>query len=369
MTSSSSTAAMMVDWDLAVATGTRLVRPGPQIPRSEAHAVVAELRRSATVAQDHVRAYTGLHAPGGSSEVAVIDRPGWIRANADGFRTILTPVVAKLQEKQKKAPSPVVELVGPRLTAIETGSLLALLSTKVLGQYELFPPYGAGAGAPQGRLLLVAPNIVQAEQEMGVDPHDFRLWVCLHEETHRVQFGANPWLREHMISEVGRFLEATEVDPAELVNRLRSVFGSVSDALRGNGDGLSLVEAIQGPEQRAMLARLTAVMSLLEGHADVVMDGVGPSVVPSVADIRAKFSQRRANASRAEMVLRRLLGFEAKLRQYRDGARFVRAVLDEVGMDGFNRVWTSPETLPLPDEIHDPLAWVKRVGVAPAATA
>jgi coenzyme F420 biosynthesis associated uncharacterized protein len=359
----------MVDWDLAVATGTRLVRPGPQIPRAEAHAAVAELRACAAVAQDHVRAYTGLDARGGSSEVAVIDRPGWIRANADGFRTILTPVVARLQEKQKKQPSPVAELVGPRLTGIETGSLLALLSTKVLGQYELFPPYGAAASAPQGRLLLVAPNIVQAEQDMGVDPSDFRLWVCLHEETHRVQFGANPWLREYLVGEVGRFLEATEVDPAEMLKRLRAVLGSVSDALRGNGDGESLVEAIQSPQQREVLARLTAVMSLLEGHADVVMDGVGPSVVPSVAHIRAQFSKRRQNASRAEMVLRRLLGFEAKLKQYRDGARFVRGVIDEVGMDGFNRIWTSPETLPLPAEIHDPKAWVVRIHGTTAVTA
>ena len=368
----------MVDWDLAVATGTRLVRPGPQVSPEEARAAVEELRGAATRAQRHVRDFTGLDAGLGAAEVAVIDRPGWIRANAVGFRTLLEPLVHRLQEKRKVPTSPIATAVGARVTAVETGALLALLSTKVLGQYELFPPYDpraqatdawAQAAVPHGRLLLVAPNIVAAERDMDVDIHDFRLWVCLHEETHRVQFGANRWLRAHMIGEISRFLEKTDVDPAALLSRLRAALGSVSDALRGNADGESLVEAIQTPEQREILARLTAVMALLEGHADVVMDGVGPHIVPTVAEIREKFSRRRATASRPEMVLRRLLGFESKLRQYRDGARFVRAVVAEVGMAGFNRVWTSPETLPRPEEITDPYAWVRRVSGTPAVTA
>ena len=115
------------------------------------------------------------------------------------------------------------------------------------------------------------------------------------------------------------------------------------------------------PEQRAEMARLTAVMSLLEGHADVVMDDVGPKVVPSVETIRARFEERRKGLGGPDRLLRRLLGLEAKMRQYHDGARFVRAVTDRVGVDGFNAVWTSPDTLPLPAEIQDPSAWVTRV--------
>ena len=102
-------------------------------------------------------------------------------------------------------------------------------------------------------------------------------------------------------------------------------------------------------------------MSLLEGHADVVMDDVGPRVIPTVAEIRAKFQQRRLGAGNVDRLLRRLLGLEAKMRQYRDGAVFVRAVTDTVGVDGFNAVWTSPETLPLPEEIQQPDVWVRRV--------
>jgi coenzyme F420 biosynthesis associated uncharacterized protein len=354
----------LVDWDLAVATGTRLVRPGPAVTFDEAREIVAELRAHAGEAQAHVRKLTELVADGGGSAVAVIDRPTWIRANAEGFRTALAPLVEKLTSRRDGRSAGAGSAIGARITGVETGSLLAFLAGKVLGQYELFPAYGSGEAVSPGRLLLVAPNIVAAEREMGVDPRDFRLWVCIHEETHRVQFGAVPWLRDHVMNEVRAFLEQTDIDPATLLRRMRAAAGAVSRAVRGDevaeGTG-SLLDAVQTPAQMAILDRLTAVMSLLEGHADYVMDGVGPEVIPSVEAIRAKFQRRRANAGRSEQVLRRLLGVEAKMRQYRDGERFVRNVVEKVGMAGFNRVWTSAETLPSREELADPSAWVRRV--------
>lgn len=246
--------------------------------------------------------------------------------------------------------------------------LLSFLASRVLGQYETFAPVSRelpGSTAGGGRLLLVAPNIVHVERELDVTPHDFRLWVCLHEETHRTQFTAVPWLRDHLEGEIQTFLGATEVDPMTVLERLReaaqSFAGARPDAERGD-EGRSLVEIVQTPEQREVLGRLTAVMSLLEGHADFVMDGVGPQVVPSVAEIREKFQQRRASgAGRLDAALRKVLGLDAKLRQYRDGERFVRAVVGQVGMDGFNRVWTSPNTLPTKAEIARPADWVARV--------
>jgi coenzyme F420 biosynthesis associated uncharacterized protein len=366
----------MVDWDLAVATGSRLVRPGPAVSREEAQRVVAGLRRFAEQAQGHVREVTGLVAHTEGPAVAVIDRPGWIRANADGFRVLLTPVLTRLEAKRRDVPvSGLVQAFGSRVTAVETGSLLAFMATKVLGQYELFSPYGehpdsgsASTSIP-GRLLLVAPNIVSVEQELGVEPRDFRLWVCVHEETHRVQFTAVPWLREWVLEQLQAFLAETDLDVGAILSRLRAAAGAVSDAVRGeDGEGGSLVEAVQTPAQREILDRITAVMSLLEGHADHVMDAVGPEVIPSVATIRAKFQKRRESGSRFDQVVRRLLGLDAKMRQYRDGERFVRAVVEAVGMDGFNRVWTSPQTLPTRSEISDPDDWMARVVPAPSGT-
>jgi coenzyme F420 biosynthesis associated uncharacterized protein len=230
--------------------------------------------------------------------------------------------------------------------------MLAFMAGKVLGQYDLAP-----GGTPQ--LLLVAPNLVQVERELGVDPADFRLWVCMHEETHRVQFTAVPWLRDHMVERVRTLATDLVPDPESLQETMQRLVHQLPDAVRSGGAGIT--ELIATPEQRARLAEVTAVMSLLEGHADVVMDEVGPQVIPSVAHIRQRFNERRKGVGAFDRVLRRLLGLEAKMRQYRDGAVFVREVTAAVGTDGFNRVWESPETLPKPAEIEKPSAWVNRV--------
>jgi coenzyme F420 biosynthesis associated uncharacterized protein len=346
----------LVDWDLAAQTGARLVRPGPQIPPEQARAAVEQLRAFAVEARGHVRAFTGLDAPAVDAPVAVVDRQAWVRSNIAGLRHLVEPLARQLTREPVPAP---LRAVGARVTGLEAGAGLAFLAGKVLGQYELFPPGGPDGDRP-GRLLLVAPNIVQVEQELGVDPADFRLWVCMHEETHRVQFGAVPWLRGHIVEQVGVLVSGTELGFGGVAGRGREVLAAVAAALRGQ-PGPSLAEAVQSAEQKAVLAEVTAVMSLLEGHADVVMDGVGPGVIGSVEQIRQRFQRRREDPSRVEAAMRRLLGLDAKLRQYRDGARFVRSVVDQVGMAGFNRVWESAATLPTSTELADPLAWVARV--------
>jgi hypothetical protein len=201
------------------------------------------------------------------------------------------------------------------------------------------------------------------ERELQVNPRDFRRWVCLHEETHRVQFTSVPWLRAYVQDQMSEFLLASDLDPGAILSRLRAAADAVAGAVRG-GDGESLVEAIQTPRQREILSRLTALMTLVEGHGDYVMDAVGPQVVPSVAEIREKFNTRRRTAGRVEQAVRRLLGIDLKMRQYADGARFVRAVVDEIGMDGFNQIWESPETIPTMAEITNPRAWITRVASA-----
>lgn len=345
----------VIDWDFAVTTAGKLVRPGPAMERAEIDLVVDQLRVGAQVSEGYVRDFTGLHARSATAPVLVVDRPGWVQANANGMATIMDPLLGKLTAR--KPPSPTARIVGAKVTGAEAGALLAFLSTKVLGQFD---PFWSGEPGSTGRLLLVAPNITAAHQQMDVDPHDFRLWVCLHEETHRVQFTAVPWLRDHLLGEISALVGATEVDPEQLWSMLGEALGRVGELVRGDSRA-GLIDLFTGPEQRVVIERLTAVMSLLEGHADVVMDGVGPAVVPSVATIRQKFTQRRAGASPLDVLIRRLLGLEAKMKQYADGAVFVNGVIAKVGMDGFNAVWSGPESLPTPAEIIDPGAWVARV--------
>jgi coenzyme F420 biosynthesis associated uncharacterized protein len=345
----------LVDWDIAVATAARLVKPGPKVTPEEARAVVADLRRLALEAEDHVREFTGLAPVGDPGKVVVLDRPGWAAANVQGFRVLLAPVVDKLAAKRGQ-PGPLTRSVGAKISGAQVGLILSYLAGKILGQYEIFLPEGAG----QGRLSLVAPNIVAAERGMNVDPQDFRLWVCLHEVTHKAQFTAVPWLRDHLQSEIAAYLDATELDAAAMLKRMLGALGSLAEAIRGD-ESVSLMEAVQTPEQRKILDRLTAVMTLVEGHAEYVMDAVGPQVVPSVVTIRKVFDQRRKQMTPLDRAIRQLLGLDAKMRQYADGHVFVRTVVEQVGMERFNQVWTSPETLPTKADIADPGAWIARV--------
>ena len=381
----------MIDWDVAISTGVRFARQGPEVSLADARAVVAELRGLTAVVQQPVRELTGLTSQGEVGPVAVVDRPGWIKANVGGFRVVLEPLADRLAERSSALPAAgsVFGAVGSRATGMQAGLILAYLSSRVLGQYELFLPPGEG-GAPSangtgtngtgtngagngangtatatsasvGRLTLVAPNIVMIERELGVDPHDFRRWVCLHEETHRVQFTSVPWLRGYVQGMMTEFLLASDLDASAIVDRMRSAAGAVVGAMRGN-ESESLIEAMQTPAQRALLDKLTAVMTLVEGHGDYVMDAVGPSVVPSVEDIRDKFSHRRSSAGRFEQIFRRVLGIDLKMKQYEQGSLFVSTVVAEAGMAGFNKVWTSPETLPTRAEIENPREWLERVG-------
>jgi coenzyme F420 biosynthesis associated uncharacterized protein len=374
----------MIDWDLAISTGVRFARQGPQVSLADARAVVAELRGLTAVVQQPVRDVTGLTSQSSSGPVAVVDRPGWIRANVGGFRVVLEPLADKLAERGSAVPAAgsVIASVGSRFTGVQAGLILAYLSARVLGQYELFLPPGEGGTVRQGpsangtsgngrsaqdaaptvgRLTLVAPNIVMVERELGVDPHDFRRWVCLHEETHRVQFTSVPWLRGYVQGMMTEFLLASDLDPGAIVERMRAAAGAVAGAVRG-GDGESLIEAMQTPAQRELLDKLTAVMTLVEGHGDYVMDAVGPQVVPTVAEIRERFNSRRGSTGRVEQILRRILGIDLKMKQYAEGSRFVHTVVEEAGMAGFNKVWTSPETLPTRAELSHPADWLARIG-------
>lgn len=341
-----------VDFDLAARVGVRLAPAGPAIEPAQADEVVAELRMLAREARSPVRETSGMIATDDTATTVIVDRAQWVRSNVVGFREVLAPLLAEMDQRVN-GPSLVKE-IGSRATAVELGVVLGWLSGKVLGQFEAFVPVGI---AP--RLLLVAPNIVTIERALDVPTRDFRLWVCLHEETHRVQFGAVPWLADQIRADVHTFLMARG-GTLDLLRRIGALFEAVAAVVRG-ADTTTLVTAMASPEQREAFDRITAIMTLLEGHADHVMDEVGPEVVASVALIRERFERRRGGATGFDSVARRVLGVDAKLKQYADGARFVREVEEMVGRDGFNQVWAEPTHLPTRAEIADPSAWVERV--------
>ncbi|MDQ3760692.1 MAG: zinc-dependent metalloprotease [Actinomycetota bacterium] len=337
-----------IDWAVAAVTAQRLLPAGPAVPTDEAAAAVRQLRELSVTAEQHVRDLTGLDDGRPPPPADVVDRPGWVAAATEGLSRLLVDY---------RVPAGRARRMLATTAGVQVGVAMAFLASRVLGQYD---PFGGPSEDP-GRLLLVAPNVITIGRTLDVPADEFRMWVCLHEATHRLQFNAVPWLRAHFANQVQSFVAAAE-DPDTVAKMIGRLPAALRGARRGEApDALGVLALLQSPEQRAVLDRLLALATLLEGHADHVMDAVGPSVVPSVRLIRQRFTARRHGGSLAERVLRAVLGIDAKLRQYAEGAAFTQHVVNAVGMAGFNMVWTSPETLPTRAEIADPAAWLYRV--------
>ena len=364
----SSQASSLINWDLAASTAARLTPAGPVLNQAAIGDAVDSLRRLADASVEHVHEITGLEAARNlrDSTVLVVDRASWAKANTQSFAVMLKPAMEKMLESRRGSLSPAAASVSGAITGSQLGAVLAFLSSKVLGQYDPFAALAEGSNAPSGgRLLLVAPNIISVERELNVTPEDFRLWVCLHEQTHRVQFAAAPWLRHHMLQQIDELSVHLLGNVDSLMERATAAARSLKDRTgNGNTPGRgAILDLLQDPEEKAAISHLTAVMSLLEGHANVVMDAVDASIVPSVKTIRQRFNDRGKDRGIIEKFIRSLLGLDAKMRQYSDGARFVRAVVDVAGMEGFNRVWESADHLPTEPEIHDAKLWLERMGL------
>jgi coenzyme F420 biosynthesis associated uncharacterized protein len=351
----------LVDWDLAARTAGRLVGGGPSLSVTEAADVVGSLRAVAPVALGHVVAFTELTPnPQLRTCEVVVDRAQWAAQNVAGMRTVLGPMIDKVAARRSDSGDRpllggITATIGGKVTATELAGVLAFLSTKILGQYEVFLPPEDG----DGRLSLVAPNIVEVERRLDVDVEDFRMWVALHEQTHHLQFTGVPWLRPYLTDLVDRLAASADLDPQQLLARLREAVSQLRAGGERPGGVLSL---LQTPEQRAVAAQAQALMTVLEGHADFVMDAVGPQVVPSVETIRERFEERRRRTgSPVEAVLRKLLGLDAKLAQYRVGGAFFRAVHEQGGAAAVAAVWTGADALPTKAELEAPADWLRRV--------
>ena len=248
--------------------------------------MVAELYRATEVAAAHVAELTALTEPPVTALTRVVDRAGWIDVNVGGMRRVMAPIIDKLSEANTLGR--VGEAVGGRVTGVQAGAVIGFLSGKVLGQFEFFD-------RPAGSCMLVAPNLVAVERQLDVDPSDFRLWVCLHEVTHRVQFTAVPWMRQHMLDEVQALSDTVDTDPDALRQRVSDALGELAKvaARAGRRRRRGLISVLATPEQRAVLDRVTAFMSVVEGHAEYVMNAVSPTVIPTQPVIEARFAQRR----------------------------------------------------------------------------
>ncbi len=319
-----------IDWDAAVAAGTMVLPAGPALDSDAVAEVVAGLRHAAASAVEPVAEVTGM-AEAAAAELLVVDRTSWLTACTQSAQALLAGVAGTPELTDSAWRRAQAKALGG-----QAGVVLAVIATRILGQFDPF--------YQPNRLLLVAPNVVAVERDLRADPADFRLWICLHEQTHRAQFGRAPWLRDHLLALITELMDD----------------GGLTLRLTDDGEEPGHRRVMGTPEQSAAFDQASAVMSLLEGHADVMMDRVGTAVVPSYRTIRESFDQRRSAAGWFGWI-QKLLGMDIKYAQYREGAAFCEEVLTVADRDTLNLAFSSAELLPSLTELREPQSWLKRI--------
>ena len=341
----------MIDWIIAQRIATFVAGTGDaDPPKVDLAAVAAE-------SEVRVVAYTGLHPTRPLPSPEGISRRDWVSSNIQSMRLLLDPVLQRATDNLGSL-KPAVEIGMGIVLSTEVGVVLGYLGQRVLGQYELVLLDEAVEDRPP-RLLFVLPNLGQAVKTFSAEEDEFMTWVALHEVTHAVQFAGVPWLHSHVAGLVRELLRSAEVrleTPRKLQFPSAEEVKRVMSHLR-RGDLISIVTTT--PE-REMLDRVQAVMAVIEGHAEHVMDAVAPDLLPSLPKLRAALDRRRQSQSGLSRLVARLLGLELKLRQYEQGKYFCDTIVRERGPGALRHLWSSPEALPTLAEIQDPAAWLAR---------
>jgi coenzyme F420 biosynthesis associated uncharacterized protein len=299
--------------------------------------------------------------PGVVERSGVVDRAGWVHANVATFASLIATLEDELLDQVMPSGGGLAKatmaLANRWVTTRQLGFLLGFMGSKVLGQYDVAL---LSAEATPGRLLFVEENIRQTARVLDVPLGPFRTWIALHETTHAFEFEAHPWLRPYLAERLERQLRLFSREASGLG---REALRSLGRSIRGEGSGAEhWMERLMNEEQRRLFRETQAVMSLLEGFSDYVMDEVGRDIVPGVERISARFHERRqARRSPFERAVMRLTGMDVKMEQYAKGEKFVRAIADGGGPAALRRLWDGPESLPRHGEIEDPQAWLRRV--------
>ncbi|MBW3610418.1 MAG: zinc-dependent metalloprotease [Actinobacteria bacterium] len=346
-----------IGWDVAEKVAVRIAGHEPLADSYHADSLGPDFAELTAEAEALVAEATGLESMAGPARARVTDRAGWVRANLASFQRMLRPLTGRLGERMPT--NPVAAQATRTLTGVEVGTLLGWMSTRVLGQYDLLVIDDETA-ADQDIVYYVGPNVLALEKRFAFPPREFRLWLALHEVTHRAQFTGIPWLRGHFLSLVEASLGSIEPDPKRFLVALRRAVDEVR-AGRNPLDEGGLVALVATPDQRQVLGQIGGMMSLLEGHGDVTMERAGADLIPSAERFSRVLHQRRAQASGMARAVQKLVGLEAKLKQYEQGERFIEAVEAEGGPQYLNRAWEGAEMLPSLAEIREPSMWMRRV--------
>ena len=345
-----------IAWDLAERVAQRVAGREPLAESYHYASLQPDFDELTAEAEELVGQATGLRSLAGPARARVTDRAGWVRANVASFQRMLAPLTAKLEPRIEASP---IAPLSRRITGTQLGILLGWMSTRVLGQYDLLL-IEEERPEDQDLVYYVGPNVLALEKRFGLPPREFRLWLALHEVTHRAQFTGIPWMRDYFLSLIEGGLGGIDPDPRRLVEGLKRAV----DEIRAGRNPLAesgLLGLLAGEEQHATLQKIQGLMSLLEGHGDVTMDRAGADRIPSADRFSRLLRERRANTKGPSKVLQQLIGLEAKLRQYEQGEQFIAEVERAGGPALLDEAWRGPTWLPDIAEIRQPERWIARV--------
>jgi coenzyme F420 biosynthesis associated uncharacterized protein len=341
-----------IDWTVAAKVAAKLSGTDPFATSYHGSSLVSDFATLTPRAEALVTLSTGL-VPDGPATARVVSRPEWINNNIRSFQRMLRPITDRMGvDNSLWAPAARVA------AGVEVGTILGVLSKRVLGQYDLI---GAGdEDNPQDEVAYVGPNVLAIEKKFAFPPSEFRLWLALHEVTHRAQFTGVPWMRGYFTELTHRTLGSADPDPRRFLIALKRTVDAVRSGRSPFDDG-GLLALLADDDQRDALDRMGGLMSLLEGHGDITMDRAGIDHIPSAGRFSATLRQRRHQTKPVLKLVQQVTGFEAKLRQYEEGERFIEAVEAARGSAFLDHVWTSPDRLPTLEEIRAPALWIERV--------
>lgn len=347
-----------VDWQLAERMAVRVAGREPFADSYHYDSLAPDFVELTAQAEQLVAAETGLESLAGPARARITDRAGWISANVASFQRLLRPITDKLGERMTSSP---LTPLAQRFAAAEVGAMLGWMSTRVLGQYDMLIIEEENP-EDQDLVYYVGPNVIAIEKRFAFPPREFRLWLALHEVTHRAQFTGVPWLRPHFLGLVSQVLDSVDPDPGRFLDAIGRALDGMRSGKKPLDDG-GLMALLATPEQKAVLDQISGMMSLLEGHGDTTMNRAGEGLVPSADRFGRVLRDRRKQGTPLTKLLQRLIGLEAKLNQYALGEAFIERVEKE-GDEVFRAVWERPENLPTMAEIREPEQWIARVQLA-----
>jgi len=344
-----------VNWGLAARVAARVAGTDPLARSYHYESLEADFVEATARAELMVAEETGLTPLTGPARARVTDRAGWVAANVASFRRLVSPLTRRIAERMPSAP---MAAVGRNAAGVQVGTLLGWMSTRVLGQYDLLL-VEEESPEDQDIVYYVGPNVLALEKRYAFPPAQFRLWLALHEVTHRAQFTGVDWVRDYFVGLVHSAVEAVDPDPRRLLEGLRRAVEEMRAGHNPLADG-GLLGILAGDEQVAVMRKVQALMSVLEGHGDVTMDRAGQSAVPEAERFSRVLRMRRQQQGGIGRAVRQLVGIEAKMRQYEEGERFIHAIEGSLGRRAIDRIWQGPEWIPTLEELREPRRWLDR---------